>query len=606
MTTQEIQKIVGVTVDGINGPKTKAAIKAYQSANGLIPDGIVGPKTEAVMKKTSSSKVSPTNKYNLTIPSSLGSGEDSFTGIKPLPTSSVNKYNLVLPPTSTTKVNALTQGGRPVTGTVLNKPVVDSTYKSVQNSGALTPGQFSGSSPVMSSNSVQIDSPEKRVIKALQTALNIRNADKPGWVELKVDGIKGPKTIAAQTLAGSGLPFSRGPVTYISPSDTRPDYINTPEGKDSVADTSTNPSDTILSPELANSPVTQLKPEAFSTLVEQLVPGTPAYEKALEGINTAFYDIMQANMGAATAQEKQIADSDYKDLKEYIQNNLGITLSNDAIQGWDQLQTIRNQFSAQNIQGSGLQAESIDNYLKKIRQTDSNARVKSDKDTADAQETYYRTYATSEQIKALIDSDPQKAKDYGLLPSDGKTLEQRKVEMKSLYPNLTDAEISRSLSAMYDDNGYYRSNLYQKYMTGNNPLDNTGTIGDSGILDIQETTKLYRQSEIDKANIKAVEDARKREGLTPPVTGNDPNTNTQFLNQAPPPTTTEKPPVGSPIATPSNPIGQSNPTIPEVKLTPNQNLGGYKGTGQYGTFEGGTYNPPDVKNPYGSYSPIKR
>uniref|UniRef100_UPI003AB84D64 peptidoglycan-binding domain-containing protein n=1 Tax=Clostridium scindens (strain JCM 10418 / VPI 12708) TaxID=29347 RepID=UPI003AB84D64 len=32
-------------VDGINGPKTQAAIKAFQRAMGLIVDGIVGPKT---------------------------------------------------------------------------------------------------------------------------------------------------------------------------------------------------------------------------------------------------------------------------------------------------------------------------------------------------------------------------------------------------------------------------------------------------------------------------------------------------------------------------------------------------------------------------------
>ena len=36
--------------------------------------------------------------------------------------------------------------------------------------------------------------------------------------------------------------------------------------------------------------------------------------------------------------------------------------------------------------------------------------------------------------------------------------------------------------------------------------------------------------------------------------------------------------------------------------TTNQNKGGYMGTGQYGTFNGVTYNAPDAKNPYGSYT----
>lgn len=38
------------TSDGINGPRTTAAIKAFQQARGLVPDGIVGPKTTAALQ----------------------------------------------------------------------------------------------------------------------------------------------------------------------------------------------------------------------------------------------------------------------------------------------------------------------------------------------------------------------------------------------------------------------------------------------------------------------------------------------------------------------------------------------------------------------------
>ena len=37
-------------VDGQSGPKTKAAIKAFQQKNDLYADGVVGPKTKAAMK----------------------------------------------------------------------------------------------------------------------------------------------------------------------------------------------------------------------------------------------------------------------------------------------------------------------------------------------------------------------------------------------------------------------------------------------------------------------------------------------------------------------------------------------------------------------------
>lgn len=43
--TRMVQLVVGVEVDGLCGPKTVAAIKAYQKKNGLTADGIVGVKT---------------------------------------------------------------------------------------------------------------------------------------------------------------------------------------------------------------------------------------------------------------------------------------------------------------------------------------------------------------------------------------------------------------------------------------------------------------------------------------------------------------------------------------------------------------------------------
>jgi peptidoglycan hydrolase-like protein with peptidoglycan-binding domain len=49
-----------LAVDGISGPKTLAAIKAFQAANGIEPDGIVGPITQAALNAGGKVPTTPT------------------------------------------------------------------------------------------------------------------------------------------------------------------------------------------------------------------------------------------------------------------------------------------------------------------------------------------------------------------------------------------------------------------------------------------------------------------------------------------------------------------------------------------------------------------
>lgn len=50
MDIRLVQKALGLEVDGIKGPKTRAAIIKFQKQHGLVADGIVGPKTEAFLR----------------------------------------------------------------------------------------------------------------------------------------------------------------------------------------------------------------------------------------------------------------------------------------------------------------------------------------------------------------------------------------------------------------------------------------------------------------------------------------------------------------------------------------------------------------------------
>ena len=44
-----VQRALGIAADGIFGPKTRAAVRVFQTRHGLVVDGIVGPKTRAAL-----------------------------------------------------------------------------------------------------------------------------------------------------------------------------------------------------------------------------------------------------------------------------------------------------------------------------------------------------------------------------------------------------------------------------------------------------------------------------------------------------------------------------------------------------------------------------
>lgn len=55
----EVQERLRISADGIYGPNTEAAVRAFQRSKGLAVDGIVGPNTLAALKKTTTPKKQP-------------------------------------------------------------------------------------------------------------------------------------------------------------------------------------------------------------------------------------------------------------------------------------------------------------------------------------------------------------------------------------------------------------------------------------------------------------------------------------------------------------------------------------------------------------------
>jgi peptidoglycan hydrolase-like protein with peptidoglycan-binding domain len=49
VSVKAVQRALGVTADGVIGPRTRRAIKRFQRTHGLTPDGIAGPATLAAL-----------------------------------------------------------------------------------------------------------------------------------------------------------------------------------------------------------------------------------------------------------------------------------------------------------------------------------------------------------------------------------------------------------------------------------------------------------------------------------------------------------------------------------------------------------------------------
>jgi len=235
----------------------------------------------------------------------------------------------------------------------------------------------------------------------------------------------------------------------------------------------------MLPEHMRNKTIGTLSPEAFKTLIPSLMPGTPEYQEAMDKLSTAYFDVMQQQMDAQTEQEKSAADYNWKTLKSTIESNLNITLSEDAFAAWDQIQTVTGQKGEQGLTGSGMENQSIDAALNETRRRDATARKETLSKEDQSNMDYFTNFATPDQIKELISTNPDKAEAYGLIPSDEIRNSMTATALKAKHPSMTDDDINRAIASVMDENGNYRSKLYQKHMVGGQVGANEANMGDT-------------------------------------------------------------------------------------------------------------------------------
>jgi len=282
------------------------------------------------------------------------------------------------------------------------------------------------------------------------------------------------KELKRRDLAASGN-TSMESLKIIDPKQSRDQYANSTEGKASLSNPTLNPPDSFAG--IGDSSITKLKlfqmPKwGFEELVPTLDYNSPEFKTQLDSIESAYHDVLLAQLNANTESTKAAADSAYEEFKSNIKAKLGVTLSDNSLDAWKQIQEMKDQFAGRGISNSGLQNETVDNYLRSVREKDRRTRIDFTNEEESKLQARLQATGSPQDVQALIVEDQAKglprdqwrAVKWGLVPS------QSVLDSLDLNKLQTEYDLSPELAKAYrdqllDENGNYRSTLYQNFFS---------------------------------------------------------------------------------------------------------------------------------------------
>ena len=210
-------------------------------------------------------------------------------------------------------------------------------------------------------------------------------------------------------------------------------------------------------------------------------PGTPEWDAAVRSVESATFDVANLIANATTDQEHAVAASQWQSVQKQAQDQLGLQLSNNALQAWNQVQQYKTDAGNRGISGSGIEAQEMDDYLRTVRAQDQGTRTMAadSKEARDAQ--YYTSSASPAEIQALIKSNPEKAKQYGLIASDIQKQSLSPEGLKARFPKLSDEDAQVMSRQVLDPSGNFQSTLYRNNAStqGTNIQNQTKAAGDA-------------------------------------------------------------------------------------------------------------------------------
>ena len=305
-------------------------------------------------------------------------------------------------------------------------------------------------------------------VMAYQEDMGIAKQGDPGY------GRVGPITLGSISTA-QGLPPPTdkpdGSTPIISANKDKTSYVTDPAsaaGSIISSDPSYSGSDRVVQNHLATNILGG--PSSVGTLSKTIpLLGTPEYDKYLEGIEEAAYDIAKLQGTANNAQETAYANDQWNKLKDAYEQDLGFALGNSAMAAANQLTSLRQNMASRNISGSGIENQSIQDYLKQVQTQNAQQRAVTQRNLDSAEAQHYVTAGTPDDIQKLIDEDKAKGlpqsewrvTKWGMIP-DADIADALSVEtLREKYPKMTDQEIADARSTVFDKNGNYLSSSIQ-------------------------------------------------------------------------------------------------------------------------------------------------
>ena len=249
-------------------------------------------------------------------------------------------------------------------------------------------------------------------------------------------------------------------VKVIDESKTADQQYNTPDYKLIITDADLKLPQYIgnIDSSLFENVIFQLPDEVYQVLSPPLDWNSPTGQAEIDKIKSAYHDVWLKQIEAKNEREKTIADETYKVLKNEIEKKYNIPLSDNSVEAWNQINKLGAGFEKGGLSGTGLYQEARDKYLQDIRKADERGRVQKKTEKEQSKREYYLNSASPKEINEL--SEQEKA-DYGIKPSQEFIDFFDKENLKKEYPGLSDREIDNYRNSIIDENGNYRSQLYQ-------------------------------------------------------------------------------------------------------------------------------------------------